>query len=92
MALLWPAEDETSDTGMTTVLLVNRACCAVGTTGLAVAVVLWQSADQVCREVEAADAASVARLVRGRVLLSRCPERTVAVSVSVMCMLVWRWL
>ena len=27
--------------------------------------VLWQSAEEVCREVEAADAASVARLVRG---------------------------
>ena len=29
------------------------------------AVVSWQSAEQRCREVEAADAASVARLVRG---------------------------
>ena len=31
----------------------------------AVAVALWQSAEQRCREVEAADAASLARLVRG---------------------------
>ena len=38
---------------------------AAGMTMLAVAVVLWQSAEQRRREVEAADAASVARLVRG---------------------------
>ena len=37
------------------------------------AVALWQSAEQRCREVEAADAAAVARLVRG-VLCCRDPR------------------
>ena len=40
-------------------------CYAAGMNSSAVAVALWQSAEQRCREVEAADAASVARLVRG---------------------------
>ena len=44
-------------------LIVHVLCS--GLTTLVVAVPLWQSAEQRCREMEAADAASVARLVRG---------------------------
>ena len=66
MALLWLAESETSDAGTTTVMFVRlHMCCGTGMARLAVAVVLWQSAEQRRREMEAADAASVARLVRG---------------------------
>ena len=59
---------------------------------LAVAVAFWQSAEQRHLEMEAADEASVARLVRGVcVLLSRCAERTIVVFALVMCMLLRRW-
>ena len=62
-------------------------CCAVGVVRLVVAVVLWQSAEQRRGEVEAADAASMARLVRG---VYCC--RAVAVLVLAKCMLLlWRW-
>ena len=46
-------------------------------TGFAVAAVFWQSAEQVCREVEATDAASVTRLVRVVLLLSQLLEHVV---------------
>ena len=54
-------------------------CYAVGMKRLALAVVLWQSAEQRCREVESADAASVARLVYVVLLLSRSPKHAVVV-------------
>ena len=41
---------------------------------VAALVVLWQSAEQRCREVEAADAASVARLVGVCRLCGGCPK------------------
>ena len=61
--------------------------CHVGLTGSIVAMtVVVQSAEQVCREVEAADAASVARLVRG-VLSSRSTARAAVVFVLMLCIL-----
>ena len=41
--------------------------------------------------MEAADGASVARLVRGVLFLSRFPERAVAVFEQIICMMWWRW-
>ena len=55
------------------VRLIADMYCAAGMRGFAVAAALWQSAEQRCREVEAADAAAVARLVRG-VLCCRDPR------------------
>ena len=64
-------------------------CCGVSMVRL-VGVALWQSAEQWHREVETADAASVARLVRGVILLSHCAERAVVLYVLVSG-LMWRW-
>ena len=48
----------------------------------------WQSAEQLCREVEVADAASMARLVRG---VYCCGVAGNTPLVVVMCTLVWCW-
>ena len=61
-----------------------------GMTRLAGVVALWQSTEQRCREEEAADAASVTRLVRGA-LLSPSSERAVVVFVLIMRMLLRCW-
>ena len=66
----------------------NCACYAASLTGFAVVVTLRQSAQQVTREVELVDAASVARLVRV-VLQSRCLDRAIITFVLTMCMLWW---
>ena len=65
--------------------------CGAGMTTLDVAVALWQSAEKRCRELEAADAASVARLVRGVCCCGGTLERVVVVFGLVMCMLLWWW-
>ena len=66
VALLWLTDRETSDAGTATDCLSQSWMrCGAVLTRLAVAVVSWQSAEQRCREMEASDAASVARLVRG---------------------------
>ena len=50
-------------------------------------VALWQSAEQRYLEMETADAASVARLVRGGMLLSRSLDRAIVLFVLIMCIL-----
>ena len=65
-----------------------------GVTMLALAVALWQSAEQRRREVEAADAASLARLVRGVfvvVVVVSGRGSVAAVFVATMCVLLWWW-
>ena len=90
MRLLWLTDREASDAGANTVLFVlSNMCCAAGMSIFAVAVALWQSAEQRCREMEAADAASVARLVRGVCCCHVCPEHIIAVLLLVICMLLW---
>ena len=63
-----------------------------GVTMLALAVALWQSAEQRRREVEAADAASLARLVRGVFVVAVVVSGrgcVAAVFVATMCVLLW---
>ena len=89
LALLWLAESETSEAGTTTDVRL------IGTTLLALRVLLsvslrrcWQTAEQRCREVEAADVASVARLVRG---VRSTLECVVGIFARIICMLWQRW-
>ena len=74
--LLWLADREARGAGTTTArLLRSQVWCGAGMTRVALPVaVVGQSAEQVCREAEAADTASVARLVRG---VCCCQTRTV---------------
>ena len=59
-------------------------------TRLAVAVVSWQTAEQQRREVEAADAASVARLVRG-VCCCRVARRVFLLCFVIDMCVLWWW-
>ena len=65
-ALLWLTDRETRDAGRTHCFSFDRKCAVTRAwCGWLWVVAVWQSADQREREIEAADAGSVARLVRG---------------------------
>ena len=88
MALLWLAEGEASDAGTATACSFDSTRAVV----LVSPVLLWpwccwQSEEQRRRELEAADAASVARLVRG---MCSCPSCCMYTDNVSMCML-RRW-
>ena len=90
MALLYLADRETSGTG-TTVACLGPCTRVVPqcVTDFVVDVVPEQTAEQRLREVEAADAASVARLVRGvSVALTPPPPSTNPLKVSSRCLLI----
>ena len=65
-------------------------CCAAGMPRVDATVVLWQSVDQRRREVEAADAASLSRLVRGVGVVAALPHNTPLLCfVLIMFVLLW---
>ena len=87
LALLWLtlAAGATSGTGTTAAFQYRSTQVLI----LGVAVVLLQSAEQRCREVEAADAASVARLVRGMSVVAVRRNATLSCLCSITCVPSW---
>ena len=91
--LLSLTDRETSDAGTTTASFAYLCmCCRAGVTGFSCGGgVVAQSTEQVCREVEAADTASVARLVRGVCCFRVTLNAPLLCVVLVMYVLLWWW-